>query len=182
VGDDRDLHEPDGAVTAAAIVLHPHPAMGGDRHHPLVVTIAERLAAAGVAALRLDLQDPELARAAEALALEAGKLREALTVERIVLVGYSWGSVVSAQADIDGVAARVLVAPPVAHVELPVRTEPALVLVPEHDQYAPPAVVASVFAGWADASVEVVDGSDHFLAGAIGRISERTVAWLTDGA
>jgi alpha/beta superfamily hydrolase len=179
---DRDLHEPDGAATAAAIVLHPHPAMGGDRHHPLVVALADALAAAGVAALRLDLPDPDFTRAAEALAIQAKALRDEVLVERLVLVGYSWGSVVAAQADTDGVAARVLVAPPVAHVELPVRTEPALVLVPEHDQYAPPAVVEPVFASWADASVEVVDGSDHFLAGAIGRISERAVAWLTDGA
>ena len=43
MGDDsgRDLHLPtDGSTTAAAIVLHPHPAMGGDRHHPLVVALA----------------------------------------------------------------------------------------------------------------------------------------------
>ena len=176
----RGLHLPTGGDrTAVAVVLHTHPAMGGDRHHPLTVAIAERLAAAGVAALRIDLTDPDFATSAEALAVVAKDLRAEVGVDRLFLVGYSWGSVVSSFADIDDVAARVLMAPPVAHVELPARAEPTLVLVPAHDQYGPPDEVRTAFAAWSDTTVEVVDGCDHFLAGAIGRITDRAVAWLT---
>lgn len=182
MGHDRDLHEPDGPPVAAAVVVHPHPAMGGDRHHPFVVAVAERLARAGVATWRLDLRDPSVDASAARLALEAGVLAEAMEVERVLLVGYSWGAAVAAHADPRGLAARVLVAPPVTHVELPVRGEPALVLVPAHDQYAPPAAVAPALVGWADATVEVVEGCDHFLSGAVDRISGRTLAWLVDRA
>src|SRR5688500_12428800 len=55
MGDDsgRDFHLPSaGTATAVAIVLHPHPAMGGDRHHPLVLALADALSTAGVATLR----------------------------------------------------------------------------------------------------------------------------------
>ena len=72
-----------------------------------------------------------------------------------------------------------LIAPPVTHVDLPVRSEPALVLVPAHDQYGPPDEVEDALSSWPAATIEVVDGCDHFLAGAIGRITDRAVAWLT---
>jgi alpha/beta superfamily hydrolase len=182
VGDDpdRDLHEPDGAVTAAAVVLHPHPSMGGDRHHPLVISLAEELARRGIAALRLDLRDPDLEAAARTLTTEAGAVRERLAVDRLLLVGYSWGAGVVATAEPAGLVARVLVAPPVTILELPPRAEPALVLVPAHDQYGPPDAVETALSSWTDATLEVVDGCDHFLAGAVARITDRAVAWLTD--
>ena len=190
MGDDsgRDLHLPSGgATTAAAIVMHPHPAMGGDRHHPLMVALANGLSAAGVATLRLDLRDPRvttaadaLARAAaDALAREAADLRADVRVDRMLLVGYSGGSAVVAHTTLDALSARVLVAPPVAMLDLPAQTEPTLVLVPAHDQYGPPDQVQAALEGWPDATIEVVDGCDHFLAGAIGRITSRAVDWLT---
>jgi alpha/beta superfamily hydrolase len=181
VGDDpgRDLHLPSGdAPTAAAVVLHPHPAMGGDRHHPLVASLAQGLAGAGLAALRVDLLDPDIPTSAAALATIAGELRDDLGIDRLLFVGYSWGSVVSALAPVEDVAARVLVAPPVAHVELPSRSEPALVLVPAHDQYGPPDAVQAALSSWPAATVEVVDGCDHFLLGAVARITTRAVEWV----
>ena len=183
MGDDsgRDLHLPPGGVatSAAAIVLHPHPAMGGDRHHPLMVALANGLSAAGVATLRLDLRDPSVTTAADALAREAADLRADVRVDRMLLVGYSWGSAVVAHTTLDALSARVLVAPPVAMLNLPAQTEPTLVLVPAHDQYGPPDQVQAALEGWPDATIEVVDGCDHFLAGAIGRITSRAVDWLT---
>jgi alpha/beta superfamily hydrolase len=178
----RDLHLPSGGpVTAVAVVLHPHPAMGGDRHHPLVVAVAEGLAATGVAALRADLPDPDVETAAPALEGVAAELVAELGVERLFLVGYSWGSVVTARAAPAGLAARVLVAPPVAMFELPASAGvPALLLVPAHDQYGGPDAVRAAVAGRDDVSLEVVDGADHFLAGAVDRISERAVQWLGD--
>jgi pimeloyl-ACP methyl ester carboxylesterase len=154
--------------------------MGGDRHHPLVVTVADGLAAAGVAALRLDLRDPDVGTSASRLVQELADLPAELAVERRLLVGYSWGAAVAAAADVPDLAARVLVAPPVTMLDLESRSEPALVLVPAHDQYGPPAATRDALAGWPDATVEVVDGCDHFLAGAVDRISDRAVAWLTE--
>jgi len=182
MGDDsgRDLHLPRvGAPTAAAVVLHPHPGLGGDRHHPLVVALAEGLSEAGVGALRLDLRDASVPEAAAALAGAAGALRADLGVDRLFLAGYSWGSAVVAHTSVDGLSARVLVAPPVTMLDLPAQPQPTLVLVPAHDQYGPPDEVKVAVGGWPDATIEVVDGCDHFLMGAIGRITERAVGWLT---
>jgi hypothetical protein len=44
------------APTGAAVVAHPHPAHGGNMDHPVVVTTAERAAAAGLSALRFDFR------------------------------------------------------------------------------------------------------------------------------
>jgi alpha/beta superfamily hydrolase len=182
MGDDsgRDLHLPaTGKSSAVAVVLHPHPGMGGDRHHPLMVALTEGLSAAGVASLRLDLTDPSVPAAAEALAGEATALRAEIGVDRLLLVGYSWGSAVVAHTSVEELSARVLVAPPVTMLDLPPQPEPTLVLVPAHDQYGPPDEVKAALRSWPDATIEVVDGCDHFLAGAIARITDRTVDWLT---
>ena len=181
MGDDRDLHLPaDGPAVAAAVVLHPHPAMGGDRHHPLVVAVATGLAEAGIAAMRLDLRHPAVEISADVVAATADELRASVEVEQLFLIGYSWGAAVVARATVDTLTARVLVALPVTMLDLPPQPEPALVLVPAHDQYGPPAEVRAAMAGWPDATVELVDGCDHFLVGAVGRISERAVTWLTE--
>ena len=143
--------------------------MGGDRHHPLVVALAE-----GLAGRRRRRAAPRPARperpAAAAHAAVGGRRRSRaeVGVERLLLVGYSWGSAVVALTTVDGLAARVLVAPPVTMLDLPPQPEPTLVLVPAHDQYGPPAEVEAALSAWPDATIEVVDGCDHFLAGAIG--------------
>lgn len=179
---DRDLHPAAGGPPRAlAVVLHPHPGMGGDRHHPLVVAVADGLAAAGVAALRLDLIDPDVTASAERLVEVTGEASGQLGVDRVVLVGYSWGSVVSAAAQPGGLVGRVLVAPPVGSMALAVPDAlPLLALVPAHDQFGPPDVVRAALDGRAATTVEVVDGCDHFLAGAVSRIAARTVEWVAE--
>jgi dienelactone hydrolase len=154
--------------------------MGGDRHHPFVTAMATSLAAAGVAALRLDLRDPEVDASVDALATAATDLGAQLDVERLVLVGYSWGSVVSARACPGGLVARVLVAPPVTLMgESAIPDDvPALVLVPAHDQYGPPEAVRARFGDRPGTKIEVIPGADHFLAGAIARITARATDWL----
>ncbi len=178
----HDLHLPAHAdPTAAAVVLHPHPAMGGDRDHPLVVAVAEGLAAAGVAALRVDLPDPDVTASAHRLEAVAGELLADIGVDRLFLVGYSWGAVVSALAAPSGLAARVLVAPPVAMFDLPSSDDvPALLLVPAHDQYGGPDAVGEAIEGSTTETMEVVEGADHFLAGAVSGIAVRAVEWLTE--
>ena len=55
---------------------------------------------------------------------------------------------------------------------------PVLLLVPAHDQYGGPEAVHALVGDTPTATVEVVEGVDHFLAGAIARIADRAVAWL----
>ncbi|MFZ6002343.1 MAG: alpha/beta fold hydrolase [Actinomycetota bacterium] len=185
---DHDLHLPPGGLvtTAAAVVLHPHPAMGGDRHHPLVVAMSEGLAATDVAALRVDLRDPDVDAAAAQVEAIAADLLSDTGAGLVVLVGYSWGAAVAAQTSPAGLAARVLVAPPVAMLQ-PGTTStlrsgdiPALALVPAHDQYGSPDEVRAVLGDVPNVAIEIVEGSDHFLAGAVTRIADRAVAWISE--
>lgn len=145
--------------------------MGGDSSHPLIVAITDGLIANGVRAVRPDLADPSLDASAAAL--------EALVpdADRVFLIGYSWGSVVCSMANPPGLAARVLIAPPVSMLTpAPTGGVPTLVLVPRHDQYGGPEAVADAMGDWPE--IEIIEGADHFLAGSIGHVAERTVAWL----
>jgi alpha/beta superfamily hydrolase len=179
-----DLHEADGTPAAAAVVLHPHPGMGGDRHHPVVTAVAEALADDGVTALRIDLPGPDPTDAVEELVDAAGLACDLAGCDRLVLVGYSWGAVVTAlAAPGPDLAARVLVAPPVTMLSLegsPAEGDavPTLVLVPTHDQFGPPAAVGEAVGGWPHITVEEVQGADHFLAGHAATVADRTATWV----
>ena len=176
---DRDLHLPEGVPTGAAVVLHPHPGMGGDRHHPAVVAIAAGLAAAGIAALRVDLRDPNPEPSADALRAVVDELLVEVGTDRLLLAGYSWGSIVASLVSDPRLVKRVLVAPPVSLlVQADGDGTPTLVLVPAHDQFGPPDAVRDALGDRPGTNVEVVEGADHFLAGAVERIAERAVAFL----
>lgn len=167
-------------MTLAAVVLHPHPGMGGDSNHPLVTAVAERLGIAGVATATPDIDDPDFARASSDLAHAAADLVVSSGAERLVLVGYSWGSIVSSLVSTGGLVGRVLVAPPVAMMSLgPDDHLPGLVLVPAHDEYGGPAAVGHAVDGRDGLLVETVEGADHFLVGAVDRVATRVVEWTT---
>src|SRR3546814_12176161 len=84
--------------------------MGGYRHHPLVVAVADGLAGAGVAAARIDLADPDPTLSVRLLESAALPLADEVGTGRVVLVGYSWGSAVSSWALLPGLVGRGLAA------------------------------------------------------------------------
>ena len=154
--------------------------MGGDRGHPFVVAVTEGLQARGVAAVGPDLRDPDPVVAAGTLVELAEALLADADAEHLFLIGYSWGSVVSSIATPTGLAGRVLVAPPVSLQLVPdTGGRPTLVLVPAHDQFGGPEAVNEAMGDWTDTTIEVVEGADHFLAGAVDRIADRTIEWVT---
>jgi alpha/beta superfamily hydrolase len=154
----------------AAVVLHPHPSMGGDSSHPFVVKVATRLAARGAHVATPDLRDPDVTGAARTVT----ELADSLDATRRFLIGYSWGSVVASHATADALAGRALVAPPVA---MPlgegVRDAPLLILAPEHDQYGDLDALRAQYVG-----VHVIAGADHFLWGHVDEIATRVVDWV----
>lgn len=167
-------------MTLAAVVLHPHPGMGGDSTHPLVATISQRLADRGVSIATPDIDDPDFALASADLAHAASDLLAESGADGLVLVGYSWGSVVSSLVSVDGLAARVLVAPPVSMMKLGAYDGlPGLVLVPDHDEFGGPDAVAQALVGCDNLVAETVAGCDHYLVGAVDRIAARVVEWTT---
>jgi alpha/beta superfamily hydrolase len=174
---------------AAAVVAHPHPLYGGDRHNNVVDALSRGLHDAGVATVRFDFRGVgrsegthdegaaerlDIVAAIDAVAPFAGD-------GPLVLAGYSFGALVALDVTDPRLDAWLLVAPPIAtRPTEPLAASdhrPKLVLLPEHDQYSPPAVAGARIESWPAARVEVVPQADHFLAGRTGFVAERAVAF-----
>lgn len=168
---------------SGAVVCHPHPAYGGDRHNVVVDRIFRTLAEAGMTVLRFDFREGggherDVLAAVEEVARHLEKGRP------LWLVGYSFGADIALSVGDERVAGWAAVAPPLRFGPPPCPadgdTRPALVLAAEHDQFAAPDHLRALTATWPDATVTVVEGADHFLAGAAGRVAEAILAWLRD--
>jgi hypothetical protein len=188
-----DLRVPTDA-RAGAVLCHPHPAYGGDRHNAVVDALYRALPPAGVACLRVDFR-PQRARVAtgEGLAERADVVaalhRLATEVDPRVplfLAGYSFGADVALSVGDDRHAGWALVAPPFRYSGPPRPAggdpRPVLVLAPAHDQFAPPLWVDETTRAWPDVTVEAVPMADHFLVGATAQVAQRVTAWVLDRA
>ena len=153
---------------AAAVVLHPHPGMGGDSSHPFVQTVAFLLGGLGMQVVTPDLRDPDVATSAA----ELTRIADGIDADELFFVGYSWGSVVASHSSPARLVARVLVAPPGLMPLGDVSTLPTLALVPEKDQYGGALLPGNV-------TVEVIAGADHFLWGYVDAIAQRCVDWIS---
>ncbi|MBN2623549.1 MAG: alpha/beta hydrolase [Acidimicrobiales bacterium] len=188
-----DLGVPAGAP-AGAVLCHPHPAHGGDRHNVVIDALHRAMGAAGLATLRFDFRrgQPRAASGegvAERADVVAALHRLATEVDRAVplfLVGYSFGADVALAVGDDRHAGWALVAPPFRF-SGPARPasgdpRPVLVMTPAHDQFAPPHWVGRATQGWPDVTVEPVPMADHFLAGATAQVARAVTAWIVDRA
>lgn len=156
-------------MSDAAVVLHPHPSMGGDSSHPFVQTTAALLRMTGTDVITPDLRDPDVG----ASAAELTRLADTVEGDRLLLIGYSWGSIVTSHASPGRLAARVLVAPPGQMPLGNISTVPSLALLPEHDQFGGAVLPESTLC-------EVVRGADHFLFGHVDLIAKRAVEWISE--
>jgi len=160
---------PGAAMTA--LLLHPHPDMGGDRFNHVVDTIYRALPGPGVGVARFDFgsSDPERARADTLAAIAL------LDAPRVVLVGYSFGADVALGLDDSRVAAWFAIAPPLRMTGVDALADdprPKSLLVAERDQWSPPDRVREQTAGWTNTEVTVLDGADHFLNGHAAAVAE----------
>jgi len=176
-----DLAVP-AAPRAAAVLCHPHPAYGGDRHNIVVDALFRALPAAGIAALRFDFRGAGGGEQDDVLAA-LDRLAGDVAGVPLWLVGYSFGADVALGVDDPRLAGWVAVAPPLRFGSPPVPAagdpRPALVLVPEHDAYAPPDRIGPATDAWPAVTVEVVPMADHFLVGAAADVAATVTAWLS---
>lgn len=172
---------------AGAVVCHPHPAYGGDRHNAVVDQTFRTLADAGMTVLRFDFRRGGDGGAGEERDVLAGveQVAEHLGPEvPLWLVGYSFGADIALSVGDERVTGWVAVAPPL-HFGPPPRPaagdqRPVLVVAAEHDQFSPPSRLCEATSPWPDATVEVIPSADHFLLGAATRVADTILTWLQD--
>ena len=180
-----DLAVP-AAARGGAVICHPHPAFGGDRHNTVVDALFRALPARGLAALRFDFRpgaDRDAGAAAADVVAALDRLVAAVgEAAPVWLAGYSFGGDVALSVADPRHRGWAVVAPPLRFgpgvAPAAGDPRPALVVVPEHDQYSPPAAARAATAGWPAAEVEVVGGADHFMAGYAGQAAGIVATWL----
>jgi alpha/beta superfamily hydrolase len=162
-----------------AVLLHPHPAYGGDRFNIVVDALYRALPPAGVTAARFDFTSaaPDVAAAEAVAALDRVDARP------LVLVGYSFGADVAATVTDGRLGGWFLVAPPLRLVgrdRMAVADDPRPkgLAIAELDQFSPPETVRAAVAGWRSTSVSVVPGADHFLFGSCDEVVRQALRWL----
>ncbi len=174
---------PDGAL-AAAVLLHPHPDYGGDRHNLVVGALYRGLPAERIAAVRFDFGSGDVALAAAAAVAAIDHTAREVPGVPLVLAGYSFGADVAASVTDERLAGWFLAAPPLRFAPATVADDPRpkAIVVAEHDQVSSPDRVRELTAGWTASSLETVPGADHFLVGRTDRVVAaciRFVASLT---
>jgi alpha/beta superfamily hydrolase len=165
---------------ASAVLLHPHPDLGGDQHNHVVVALDAALRAAGVTPHRFDFAsaDEQTARSQTVAAIEAAD-------SPAFLVGYSFGGAVAASVAHASVAGWSLIAPALSMIAPVIGQDPRpkQLIAASGDNWFAPATVRAATADWLNTSHEVLAGADHFLAGgAAERAAALVVDWITAAA
>jgi len=174
------------------VISHPHPLYGGDMHNNIVLTIRQAYKKMNGTTLRFNFRgvggsqgsygdgvgEQEDVRSAIAYL-------KALGMERIDLVGYSFGAWVNAHLSCprDGVANMVLVSPPLAFIGFESVAGLdclRLIVTGSRDDFAPPGLIKQSYPTWnPEARFEVIHGADHFYGGYTVQLEELLTSNLT---
>ena len=159
----HDLAEAAGAW-GSALLLHPHPDMGGDRFNNVVSALYAALPDAGVTAARFDFSSSNV----DTAVAETIEVLDVLPADPRFVIGYSIGGGIAARLPDDQIAGRCLIAP-----SLP-KDGPrpsAFVIAAEHDQF---------FAVDDLRPDAIVTGADHFFMGRTDEVVRLVLGWLAE--
>jgi len=171
-----DLNDSPGSPLTA-VLLHPHPDMGGNRFNHVIHALYEALPEGGFSAARFDFTSSDVGLAAHEA---AAVVEQCSTTGAVVVVGYSFGAGVALHVTGPAVVGWVLVAPYLGGAlgEAGADQRPKLVLVAERDQWSPPSRVQPIAAPWPNTTVTTIAGADHFLAGRTAPVVGAALEWL----
>ena len=162
---------------ASALVLHPHPDMGGDRFNNVVSAVFDALPSCGITALRFDFSSSDLdASARETVAmldlLDDGRPR--------FIVGYSFGGGIAATVDDERVAGWFLIAPALSMVDATIGLDPRpkAVVAAEHDRFFSPSRLDAATSTWMSTELSTISGADHMFVGRTDAVAESCRSWL----
>lgn len=191
---DGETLEAEQVVNADArvgvVITHPHPTYGGSMHTPVPAALFQRSQELGLTALRFNFRGVGGSTGShdegrgERHDVEAAVAHvAALTEAPLLLTGWSFGADVSLAVDHERLLGWMPVAAPLGVVPIdemlaPSSDKPVKLLVPEHDQFRAPAAASDTTASWTNASIEVVPGTDHFLAGGLNVVMDQLTAFV----
>ncbi|MDZ7677180.1 MAG: alpha/beta hydrolase [Acidimicrobiales bacterium] len=185
-----DLVVPPG-TGAVAVVCHPHPRMGGDRHNTVVDAVFRGLAVTGVAVVRFDFRGVGRSEGTfgsgvdERLDASAALGTAAALAPGTPLwsIGYSFGGDVALSSDHPDLTGWVAIAAPLSVIAddpaAATDDRPTTLVVPAHDQFRPPAAARDASAGWGATTVVEIDMADHFLTGRLAAAVDAVVEAVT---
>lgn len=170
----------------AAVLCHPHPLYGGDRHSPVVDTVFRALDGAGVMTLRFDFRgagDSEGTHGEgvdERLDVAAAiDLLGTCTDAPVWVVGYSFGAAVGLDIVHTRVHGWVAIAPPLAMMPgerlAGADHRPKYLVLAGHDQFGAPESVAAITTDWANITTAVLATADHFFAGHLAAVAQQVL-------
>ncbi len=175
-----------------ALVLHPHPLYGGSMHNNVVETLVAAAADKGWGALRFNFRGVggssgrhDQGRGEQDDVLAAAAWLGRLCPGPLVLMGYSFGSLVGAAAAsrLDNLAAGIWVAPPLLLGDLPDWPSDAgrlLMIAGDGDEFAPLEGLKA-YASRMGTRVELVvfEKGDHFFVGRESALFEEASGFLS---
>lgn len=167
-----------GRRVGGVVVAHPHPLYGGTMDNNVVWTVRQAFGARGASTLRFNFRGVGGSTGTYGQGEgEIDDLRAALdylhqhATAPYLVVGYSFGAAVAAQAFLRGLkgATALLISPPIALMKLDFLVQvPGLegIVVGEWDDYCPLAALYGLMAGRAvPVPIAVVPQADHFFGG-----------------
>jgi alpha/beta superfamily hydrolase len=161
---------------AGAVLLHPHPDMGGDRYNNVVAALYEALPDAGVTALRFDFSDSDL----EIAMADTHNALDHMPAVPCFLVGYSFGGGIAATIVDDRVAGWYLIAPALTMFEPAIGDDPRPkgVAAAEHDHFFSAARLEAATSDWIATERSTIGGADHMFVGRTEEVTCQCLDWL----
>jgi alpha/beta superfamily hydrolase len=170
-----DLAEADDPW-AGAVLLHPHPDMGGDRYNNVVDALYRLLPTEGINALRFDFTSSDLDDAVT----DTMSALDRITIAPCFLVAYSFGGGVAATIDDERIAGWYLIAPALTMFEPAIGDDPRpkAIVAAEHDRFFSPARLEMASEDWTETEHSTIAGTDHMFVGQTDLLAKQCVDWI----
>lgn len=186
------LWRPPAPSVVGVVLCHPHPLYGGNMYNNIVTALAEAFQQAGMMTLRFNFRGVGQSSGthgggqAEVDDVQAAVayLLSRQSVARVVVAGYSFGSMVGLRAGLadDRVHVLIGVALPVGMRDasfLTATQKPVLLISGDHDTISPLPTLQALVAELPDPKQLVtVRGTDHFFAGREREVAQAAVAFV----
>ncbi len=169
--------------TGTAVVCHPHPMYGGNRHDGVVGTICRSLVDSGRRVLRFDFRGAGGSSGSHGGGLgELDDLKAAIdsldvAQADLIIAGYSFGADIALNLCPAEAVGWLAIAPPLSVFDTFAAAHdprPKQLVAGAHDQFRSAAELSDTVRQWTATSVHTVDTTDHFFQGAHPRIAEVT--------